>query len=393
MNADRWSSVGSADAGTDVAASAALAVERARAGRRAGLLVVMARWDLDLAAVAAGVGAAAGGAAVVGTSTVTTYAGGDEAPAGVVVTAIGGPGVSVRTASAARDDPPYERGARVAAACRDTSRAHSTVLLLPNGTDLQQQAVVRGAYSELGPAVPIVGGGSGGDVVARRSWQLHGAPDAAGRTAVDVVENGLVGAWLGTDRPLGVGTAHGLQRVGEPMVVSDSDGFTVRALDGRPALDVYLEHLGVDAGALGEEALTGLGFAHPLGLVRRRREEVRTVVGLDVRERTLTFVSEVPHGSLVHVMAGDEEAVVAGAGRACRDAAAALGGATPAGMLVFSCVARRGLLSRTGPLREARAALEAAGGADVVLNYSNGEIARVSGAAGCHNQTVVALAL
>ncbi|WP_337059316.1 FIST signal transduction protein [Kineococcus sp. G2] len=392
MNADRWLSVGSADAGADVAASAALAVERARAGRRAELLVVVARWDLDLGAVAGGVGAAAGGAAVVGTSTATAYAGDDGSPADVVVTALGGPGLSVRTARGAQADP-HERGARVAAACRGTSRPFSTVLLLPNGTDLQQQAVVRGAYSELGPSVPIVGGGSGGDPRARRSWQLHGAAGGAGGTTVEVVENGLVGAWLGTDRPLGVGAAHGLHRVGEPMVVSDSDGFHVRGLDGRPALDVYLERLGVDAGELDEGALTGLGFAHPLGLVRRRREEVRTVVGVDPRERTLTFVSEVPHGSLVHVMAGDEEVMVDGARRACRDAAAALGGTAPAGMLVFSCVARRELLSRTGPLREARAAREAAGGADVLLNYSNGEIARVSGAAGCHNQTVVALAL
>ncbi|WP_432491016.1 FIST signal transduction protein [Kineococcus gypseus] len=384
MNADRWVSVGVATAGDDVAAATARAVERARAGREAALLLVMARWELDLAAVAAGACDAAGGAAVVGTSTATVFARGGQEAADVVVTAVGGPGLSARSAVSTAADP-YERGAQAVAACGGAERAHSTVLLLPSGTDGQQQAVVRGAYSELGPSVPLVGGGSDGDVPGRRTWQLHGR---------EVVEDGLVVVRLDTDRPLGVGTGHGLARVGEPMVVTDSDGLTVRGLDGRPALDAYLERLGVDAGAgLDAAALAPLGFAHPLALVRRRREEVRTVVAVDPAERTLAFVSEVPQGSLVSVMGGGQDDMLGGAVSACADAVAGLGGGEVAGMVVFSCIARRELLSHEGRLGEARAALEAAAGPEVVLNYSCGEIARVSGAAGCHNQTVVALAL
>ncbi|WP_432548734.1 FIST signal transduction protein [Kineococcus sp. SYSU DK004] len=393
MTADRWVSVSSARAvagdSAGTAAATARAVEDARAGRPAALLLVMARWDLDLHAVARGAQEAAGGAVVAGTSTTTTFAGGADAPADVVVTALGGPGLEARAAASTAADP-FARGAEVAAACRGAERAHATHVLLPNGTDGQQQAVVRGAYSELGPGVPIVGGGSDGDLVAFRSWQLLGG---------QVLENALVGVTIATDRPLGVGAAHGLHRVGDPLVVTDSDGLTVRALDGRPALDVYLERLsqllGEDCGAasLAPGRLAALGYAHPLGLVRRRREEVRTVTGTDPVARTLSFVSEVPLGSLVHVMAGDEEEMVAGAGEACEQAVAALEGADPVGMVVFSCVARRELLSSTGHVREARSALTAAATDDVVLSYSCGEIARVSGAAGCHNQTVVALAL
>nr|WP_240897384.1 FIST N-terminal domain-containing protein [Kineococcus vitellinus] len=344
----------------------------------------MARWDLDLGAVAAGAHAAAGGAAVVGTSTGTVFARGGQQAADVVVTAVGGPGVSVGTGASTAADP-HARGVEAVTACGNAGRAHSTVLLLPTGTDGQQQAVVRGAYSVLGPAVPLVGGGSDGDMARRVTWQLHGR---------EVVENGLVAVRLDTDRPVGVGTGHGLARTGEPMVVTDSDGLLVRGLDGRPALDAYLERLGVRAeDGVDAAALAPLGFAHPLALVRRRREEVRTVVGMDVAARSLEFVSEVPPGSLVSVMSGGQEDMLAGAVGACADAVAGLGGAEVAGMVVFSCIARRELLSHEGRLGEARAALSAAAGPEVVLNYSCGEIARVSGAAGCHNQTVVALAL
>lgn len=383
-----------AGAGSDVRTATARAVERARAGRWPALLVVMARHDLDLTAIGAGASDAADGAVVVGTSTSTVYAGGGRdtgdgrspaaAPADVVVMALGGPGLEARAGISDALDP-FERGARAVSDCGPARRAHSTVLMLPNGTDGHQQTMVRGVYSELGPSVPLVGGGSDGDLVRRRSWQLLGS---------DVVENGLVVARLDTDRPLGVGVGHGLSRVGEPMVVTDSDGLVIRGLDGRPALDVYLERLGVDPAAFStQEALAPLGFAHPLSLVRRRREEVRTIIATDLRRRTMEFVSEVPTGSMVSVMAGGPREMHTGAVQACQDAVAGLGGAAPAGMVVFSCIARRELLSPDGRQGEAHAAREAAGGVDVVLNYSCGEVARVSGAAGCHNQTVVALAI
>ncbi len=382
-------SVGVASADDDLAAATARAVERARAGRQAALVLVMARWDLDLGAVAAGASEAAAGAAVAGTSTGTAFARGGQQAADVVVTVIGGLGVSARTGASTASDA-HARGVEAVSVCGDSQRAHSTVLLLPTGTDGQQQAMVRGAYSVLGPAVPLIGGGSDGDIAGRVSWQLHGR---------EVIENGLVAVRLDSDRPLGVGIGHGLARTGEPMVVTDSEGLRVRGLDGRPALDAYLERLGVqggvelDAGTLDAGALAPLGFAHPLALVRRRREEVRTIVGMDIAERSLEFVSEVPPGSMVSVMSGDQDDMLAGAVRACADAVARLGGGEVAGMIVFSCIARRELLSHEGRLGEARAALSAAAGPEVVLNYSCGEIARVSGAAGCHNQTVVALAL
>jgi FIST N domain len=43
----------------------------------------------------------------------------------------------------------------------------------------------------------------------------------------------------------GIGVRHGWRPTGEPMLVTRSGGNRVYSLDDRPALDVYLERLGV----------------------------------------------------------------------------------------------------------------------------------------------------
>jgi len=385
MDADRWMTVGSADAGGDPAAAAARATSDALRGREGVLVVVMASWRLDLRAVLAGVRSVSGGAAVVGTSTGTSFARSGDAPADVVVTALGGPGLSVRTAADAD-----ARGAEVAAVAAGPDREHVVLLVLGSGTDGLLQAVVQGAYSVLGPGVPLVGGGSDGDIDGSRTWQLHGS---------DVLQDGLVGAAISSDRPLGVGCAHGLSRRGRPLVVTGSEGTLVRSLDGRPALDVYLERLRAERALPPGPAdpdlatLLAAGGPHPLGLSRRRADVARTLWSADLAERTLTFVSPLPQGSAVHVMGGDEDAMVAGARDAFAQAVAGLGGTPAAGVLVFSCVARRSLLSDGSRRQEVAAARAAACTEDVALTFSVGEVARVSGAGGCHNQTVVALAV
>ncbi|MFB9378463.1 FIST signal transduction protein [Kineococcus gynurae] len=373
-------------AGPVLAARVATAVAEALAGRTAALVLAHVDHRLDLPLVTAALQAAAGAAPVLGATTGTVYSGTDEQPAVVLVTALGGDDLQVGAAVDARPDP-TERATVVAErAALGVDSPHRLMIMLPNGTAGDQQAMVLGAYDVLGPAVSIVGGGADGDLETNRSWQFLGTT---------IVENGLAAAVLGTDRPVGVAAAHGYSRLGRGMVVTDSDGQLLRELDGRPALDAYLDNLadaGIDVGDRDDEAaLTRLAFAHPLGLARRRRDEARTIVSLDLAARTMTFVSTVEAGGLVHPLQGDEQDMLAGAAQACDQAVRALG-ADPVGMVLFSCIARRALLTEEGRLAELDAARDAGCRGEVTLVHSCGEIARVSGSAGCHNQTVVALA-
>jgi hypothetical protein len=215
--------------------------------------------------------------------------------------------------------------------------------------------------------------------------QLHG--DRVLRSAV-------VAAAIASDAPLGIGVRHGWRRVGEPMLVTHSDGNRVLSLDDAPALDVYLQRLGAPPAAwMDAQAFTRFALTHPLGLSRRSGEEVRFVAGADFDDRSLLCVAHVPQGGLTWFMDGDDASVLEATDAACRDAVAALDGRSPLGLVAFDCIARRGVLGDPGIRNEVDRIASFAGGAPVAGFYTYGEIARTHGISGFHNQTLVVLAV
>jgi hypothetical protein len=258
--------------------------------------------------------------------------------------------------------------------------------LLTDGLAGDQQEIVRGAYGVLGAEIPLVGGCAGDDLKMRRTYQLHGN---------DVLSDAVVGAALGSDAPLGIGVRHGWRKVGEPMVVTSSAENRVLMLDGKPALDVYLDRLQAPGEAReNPAAFTRFALTHPLGLSRRTGEEqVRFVAEADFEQHALVCIAEVPQAGSAWFMDGDEESVLAATDAACQDALASLGGRPPLGMIAFDCIARRGVLGDEGISREVGRIADHAKGAPVAGFYTYGEIARTHGISGFHNQTLVVLAV
>jgi len=209
-----------------------------------------------------------------------------------------------------------------------------------------------------------------------------------------VLENAVVGAAIGSDAPIGIGVRHGWRTVGEPMMVTASSKNRVLTLDDRPALDVYFERLAPPEKARTDpDAFTRFAITHPLGLKRRTGEEVRFVGEANFVDRSLGCIAEVPQGGLAWLMEGDDDSVLAATDAACSDAILGLGSAAPVGVMAFDCIARRGVLGDHGIKSEIARIGEYAAGAPVAGFYTYGEIARVRGISGFHNQTLVVLAL
>jgi hypothetical protein len=278
-----------------------------------------------------------------------------------------------------------DAGAEVAACAGEApDHPHQALLLLTDGLAGDQTEVVRGAYSVVGAATPLVGGCAGDDLKMERTHQFWND---------EVLDDAVVGAWLASDAPLGIGVQHGWRRVGEPMLVTGSVGSKVLSLDDQPALDVYLERLQPPAAAHGSPAdFTQFALTHPLGLSRRSGEEVRFVAGADLVERSLNCIAAVPQGALVWMMEGNDDSVLAATDAACLEALESLGHRPPIGMLAFDCIARRGVLGDGGIRREVERIAGHAGG-PIAGFYTYGEIARTHGVNGFHNQTLVVLAL
>jgi len=260
------------------------------------------------------------------------------------------------------------------------------VLLLSDGLAGDQQEIVRGAHGVLGAAIPLVGGCAGDDLKMSRTFQFYGDR---------VLTDSVVAAGIASNAPLGVGACHGWRRVGEPMLVTSSKSNRVYTLDDRPALDAYLELLGVTGPSQpDQEALARLALTHPLGLGRSTGEDqVRFIGGGDFAERSLSCIAEVPQGALVWIMEGDARSVLEATDAAGGDSLAALGGRPPLGLIAFDCIARRAVLGEEGIRSEIGRLATLASGAPVAGCYTYGEIARTRGVRGFHNQTLVLLSI
>ncbi|GIF13851.1 FIST signal transduction protein [Actinoplanes teichomyceticus] len=385
----RWFGVGRSLL-ADPAEAGAQACRDALAGRRATLLIVFASPSHSTPQMAAAVHAAAGGAVpMIGCSTSGEFTSAGRG-AGVVVNALGGDGFVASVRAVPRNSTDlYGAGESVASALDDIDAEHRVLLMLGDGRSGDQQEVVRGAYSVGGAHVPLVGGCAGDDVTQAGTFHFFSSG-----ADVRFLPNAVLGAALGSPSPFGIGLAHGWHRVGEPMVVTRSEGGTIYELDGEPALDVYLRRTGGAPDLPADpEAFLRFATVRPLGLARRTGEDVRIIFASDPAERSIAGLADTPEGALVWFMAADPDAVVGATATAARAAVEATGSVPPLGVLVFDCCIRPLAL---GPERIESAVERLRDELEPVPFsgfYTNGEIVRQGGAKGMHHLTVAALAV
>jgi len=385
MPPDRWFGVGFCGGAR---AAGARAADDALVHDDPKLLIVFCSQAHDLRQLLGQIRERAGDVPLIGCTTAGQIATVGPSDVGVVVTALGGKGFAVRTTVAADASRNLrEAGARVARGLPDRADLpHKVMLLLSDGLSGDQQEIVRGAHGVLGAAVPLVGGCAGDDLKMSRTFQFYDDR---------VLTDSVVAAGIASSAPLGVGVRHGWRRIGEPMLVTSSRSNRVYTLDDRPALDVYLEQLGVTEPARpDQEGLARLALTHPFGLHRSNGEDqVRFIGGGDFAERSLSCSAEVSQGALVWIMEGDSRSVLGATDAACGDSLAALGGRPPLGMIAFDCIARRAVLGERGIRSEIDQLAAMAAGAPVAGFYTYGEIARTRGVRGFHNQTLVLLSI
>ncbi|MEA2250939.1 MAG: hypothetical protein QOI62_834 [Solirubrobacteraceae bacterium] len=176
--------------------------------------------------------------------------------------------------------------------------------------------------------------------------------------------------------------SQGAAPVGPELTVTAADGHVIRELAGRPALDALRE--AIEDLPPTEQALVASGLL--LGIVidggKPEYEQgdflVRGVIGADPEAGTLTVGARVQEGTVVRLHARD----AASADRDLRAALGlrreALGGAAPAGALVFTCNGRgRGMFGV--PDHDALALDEELSGAPAAGFFAAGEIGPVGG--------------
>lgn len=252
------------------------------------------------------------------------------------------------------------------------------LFVLSDGLNINGTELVKGMTESLPKEVIVTGGLSGdGDRFQQTYIVWDGAPH---RNTVAAI--GLYGDSLKT----GYGSLGGWDPFGPERLVTRSKANVLYELDQRPCLDLYKRYLGDHAAGL---PATGLLF--PLSLRTYECEErvVRTILGIDEENQSMTFAGDVPEGSYVRLMKANLDRLVDGAIGAAKISWPDHENPPDLAILV-SCVGRRLVLKQR--IEEETEGVQDSLGQSTSMTgfYSYGEISPFKPGVPCslHNQTM-----
>ena len=166
------------------------------------------------------------------------------------------------------------------------------VLVLSDGVLVNGSRLAGGLRRALPPEVTVTGGLAGDGTRFQRTEVGLGADVGPGR----VVAIGFYGASLRVD----FGVGGGWSPFGPLREVTRSSGPVVWTLDDESALSLYRRYLGERAGEL-----PGAGLLFPLEILSddsRSSGLIRTLVGINQAEESVTFAGDLPQGARVRFM-------------------------------------------------------------------------------------------
>jgi hypothetical protein len=272
----------------------------------------------------------------------------------------------------------FDAGARLAAQLAGPDLR--AVFLLSDGLCVNGTPLVDGLTRHLPAGVSITGGLAGDGSRFGHTWVLDGAQPAANC----ICAVGFYGERL----RIGHGCDGGWSDFGPERRITRSEGNVLFELDGKPALDLYKSYLGDRAAGL-----PGTALLFPLSIRREGDGQdtlVRTILGIDEAQQSLTFAGDMPEGGIARLMRANTDKLIGSAGQAARQASAGLSEIDDALVISVSCVGRRLVLGERTE-EEVETVLDSVPGrAGHVGFYSYGEIspAVTGGASELHNQTM-----
>ena len=270
----------------------------------------------------------------------------------------------------------YQAGERLANSLPHESLVH--VLVFSDGQNVNGSELVSGLTQNLPAGVTLTGGLAGDGDRFQETLVLWDGPPEPNIIAVI----GLYGERI----KIGFGSLGGWDAFGPERLVTRSAANILYELDNQPALALYKKYLGEHA-----KDLPASGLLFPLSLRNTEGESVvRTILGVNEAEQSLTFAGDMPQGGHARLMKANFDRLIDGAVGAAQTSYKALGNISPELALLISCVGRKLVLKQR--IEEEVEGVQDVLGQETVLAgfYSYGEISPFTPSAKCelHNQTM-----
>jgi len=270
----------------------------------------------------------------------------------------------------------FEAGQRLANSLPHEALVH--VLIISDGQNVNGSKLVAGLTQHLPPGVTLTGGLAGDGDRFQETLVLWDGPPEPNQIAVI----GLYGSRL----KVGFGSLGGWDAFGPERLVTRSAANILYELDNQPALTLYKKYLGEYA-----KDLPASGLLFPLSLRSATGESVvRTILGVNEAEQSLTFAGDMPQGGHARLMKANFDRLIDGAIGAAQTSYDAIGNTSPELALLISCVGRK-LVLKQRIEEEVEGVQDVFGGKTVLAGfYSYGEISPFTPSAKCelHNQTM-----
>ncbi len=272
-------------------------------------------------------------------------------------------------------DHSFDAGAALANKLMDKDLKH--VIVFSDGLNVNGADLVSGLQKQL-PNISITGGLAGDGADFNETFVI------ANSKISDKLIVGL--GFYGDGLKVGYSSKGGWDSFGMERLVTKSDKNILYELDGLPALKLYKSFLGENA-----KNLPGSGLLFPLSMRVNENDYpvVRTILGINEEDQSLTFAGNIPKGSYTRLMKANVDRLIGGAAKSAKKAHCATKNDAELAILI-SCVGRRLVLKQLVE-EEVEVVKDIVGNTPKITGfYSYGEIAPFGKFSPCelHNQTM-----
>ncbi len=210
-----------------------------------------------------------------------------------------------------------------------TSRKPQFCLTIPESLTTSGQKIIETLTAKLGDTIPLLGASAGDQWKFSKTKQFFGH---------EILSDSIPVLLFSGDIVFSFGIATGWQPIGEPGIVTSSDGSIVHTIDNKPTIQFFEKYLGPGVKPAGENPLIILNE-------KGETEYLRATFGKSDEEGSIIFFADITQGSKVQNTTVDRDAIIQG----CNDSInAALNnypnGKVPEAAVIFSCSARKLLL-------------------------------------------------
>ena len=260
--------------------------------------------------------------------------------------------------------------------------AYRTGLVLTDALAGYAEELIDHINIASGGSYQLFGGGAGDDAKFHKTHVFHGT---------QVYENAVVMLEILSNKPVGIGAAHGWKPVGKLMRVTEAKGNRIFSLNAIPMEEVFAE-FALESGQIFDRTNPMPFFLNNvIGIQVGEDYKLRVPLFLH-DDGSITFAAEIENGATVRLMSASINSSCDAARLATEAALSALGDAEHACSLVFDCAATRLRLGHE--FGDELSAVEISlGSSNYVGCNTYGQIVRVQGQFnGFHNCTAVVCA-